>query len=81
MITKKTDPEIAKLIRKEIERQKNGLALIPSENYASVATLLAMGTPLSNKYSEGYPNKRYYGGNEYIDKIEMIAIERAKKII
>ncbi|MFH1509602.1 MAG: serine hydroxymethyltransferase [Candidatus Nealsonbacteria bacterium] len=77
---KKTDPKIYNLVGKEIERQKNGLTLIPSENTATSAVLESMGTPLSNKYSEGYPFKRYYGGNEYIDKIEFIAIERAKKL-
>lgn len=76
----KVDPQIYELIKKEIERQKNGLVLIASENYASPAVLAAMGTALSNKYSEGYPGKRYYGGNEFIDKIETLAIERAKKL-
>ncbi len=76
----KTDPKIYNLIKKEIERQKEGLVLIPSENYASPAVISAMGTPLSNKYSEGYPYKRYYGGNEFIDEIETLAIERAKKL-
>ncbi len=76
----KTDPKIYALIKKEIERQKDGLVLIPSENYASLAAISAMGTPLSNKYSEGYPYKRYYSGNEFIDEIETLAIERAKKI-
>ncbi len=76
----KTDPKIYNLINKEIVRQKNGLTLIASENYASPAVIEAMGTPLSNKYSEGYPGKRYYGGNEFIDRIETIAIERAKKL-
>lgn len=76
----KTDPKIYNLINKEINRQKNGLVLIASENYASPAVLAAMGTALSNKYSEGYPGKRYYGGNEFIDKIETLAIERAKKL-
>jgi glycine hydroxymethyltransferase len=76
----KLDPKIYSLIKKEIQRQKSGLVLIPSENYASPAVLSVMGTPLSNKYSEGYPQKRYYSGNEFIDEIETIAIERAKKI-
>ena len=76
----KIDPKIYNLIKKEINRQKEGLVLIPSENYASTAVLAAMGTPLSNKYSEGYPQKRYYGGNEFIDKIEQLAIDRVKKI-
>ena len=74
------DSKINALIKKEIIRQKEGLVLIPSENYASQEVLRAMGTPLSNKYSEGYPKKRYYGGNEFIDEIETIAIERAKKL-
>jgi len=77
---KKTDSKIYGLVKKEIERQKNVFTLIPSENYASSAVLAAMGTPLSNKYSEGYPDKRYYGGNEFVDQIEKIAIDRAKKI-
>src|SRR4030042_2426068 len=74
------DPEIYNLIKKEIARQKEGLVMIPSENYASEAVIEAMGTPLSNKYSEGYPGKRYYTGNQYIDEIENLAIERAKKL-
>ena len=80
MKLKNIDPKIFNLIKKEIERQKSGLTLIPSENYASPAVLAAMGTPLSNKYSEGYPLKRYYGGNEFIDQIEQVAIDRAKKL-
>ena len=76
----KQDPQIAKLINQEIGRQKNGLVMIPSENHASVAVLEAMATVLSNKYAEGYPEKRYYTGNEYIDQIENLAIERAKKL-
>lgn len=76
----KVDPEIAALIEKERIRQKDGLEMIPSENYVSDAVLEAMGSILTNKYSEGYPNKRYYGGNEFIDDIENIAIERAKKL-
>ena len=74
------DSKINALIKKEIIRQKEGLVLIPSENYASQEVLRVMGTPLSNKYSEGYPKKRYYSGNEFIDEIETIAIERAKKL-
>jgi len=76
----KSDPKIYNLIKKEIQRQGDGLALIPSENYASEQVISAMGTPLSNKYSEGYPRKRYYGGNEFIDVIEQTAIDRAKKL-
>ena len=75
-----SDPQIYSFIKKEIQRQKTGLVLIPSENYASPAVISAMGTPLNNKYSEGYPYKRYYGGNEFIDGIEAMAIERAKKL-
>lgn len=74
----KTDHVIHDLIQEEIKRQKNSLELIASENYVSEAVLEAMGTPLTNKYSEGYPGKRYYGGNEIIDKIESLAIERLR---
>lgn len=77
---KNKDKEIYSLIKEEISRQKSGLIMIPSENYASEAVFEAMGTPLSNKYSEGYPGKRYYTGNQYIDQIETLAIERAKKL-
>lgn len=76
----KADAEIAGFIQDEIQRQRDGLELIASENYVSEAVIEAMGTPLTNKYSEGYFSKRYYGGNEFIDKIEMLAIERAKQI-
>ncbi|MCS7135097.1 MAG: serine hydroxymethyltransferase, partial [Candidatus Aenigmarchaeota archaeon] len=74
------DKEIFSLIQNDLNRQKNSLVLIPSENYASPQVLKALGSVLTNKYSEGYPGKRYYGGNEYIDEIEKIAIERAKKL-
>jgi len=80
MSLQKTDPKIASLIQKEINRQKNGLVLIASENFASPAVLEALGSPLNNKYSEGYPGKRYYGGNQFIDQIENLAISRAKKL-
>ncbi|MEM5803520.1 MAG: serine hydroxymethyltransferase [Candidatus Aenigmatarchaeota archaeon] len=76
----KVDKEIFDLINKELERQKTFLEMIPSENFASPAVLEALGSVLTNKYSEGYPGKRYYGGNEFIDKIEQLAIERAKKL-
>lgn len=76
----KQDREIAQLIQKEIQRQKESLVMIPSENYASPAVLEAMATPLSNKYAEGYPGRRYYTGNEYIDEIETIAISRAQSL-
>jgi glycine hydroxymethyltransferase len=75
-----TDPEIADLIRAEEKRQADCIRLIPSENYTSRAVLQACGTVLSNKYSEGYPRKRYYEGQENIDAIEQIAIDRAKAL-
>ena len=74
------DPTIANLIFKETQRQRDGLELIASENYVSEAVLQALGSPLTNKYSEGYPGKRYYAGNQVIDEIETVAIERAKKL-
>ncbi|QQR60685.1 serine hydroxymethyltransferase [Candidatus Uhrbacteria bacterium] len=77
---KNTDTEIAGLIDEELARQRHGLELIASENYVSQAVLEAMGSALTNKYSEGYPGKRYYGGNEIIDKIETLAIDRAKRL-
>src|SRR3989344_3036480 len=76
----KSDPQIARLIKAEKIRQENTLQMIPSENYTSRAVLEALGTVLSNKYSEGYPKKRYYQGNKIIDKVELLAIERAKKL-
>ncbi len=77
---RQTDPAIAGMIAKELKRQKNGLELIASENYVSLAVLEALGSVLTNKYSEGYPGKRYYGGNEYIDEIENLARDRAKQL-
>ncbi len=77
---KKTDPKVWKIIKQEITRQDNELELIASENYTSPAVLETMATVLTNKYSEGYPGKRYYGGNQLIDDIETLAIERAKKL-
>jgi glycine hydroxymethyltransferase len=74
------DSKIAELIGSELNRQKQGLELIASENFVSVAVLEAMGTVLANKYSEGYPGRRFYGGNEFIDQIETLAIERAKTL-
>ena len=74
------DPSIAKLINNELSRQENHLELIASENFASKAVMAAQGSVLTNKYAEGLPNKRYYGGCEYIDEIEQLAIERAKKL-
>lgn len=77
---KKIDPQVAGEIEKEVMRQRNNIELIASENFVSNAVIEAMGTPLTNKYAEGYPGRRYYGGCEYVDVIEDIAIERAKKI-
>ncbi len=76
----KVDPEVAELINKEKKRQERNLELIASENFVSLAILEAQGSVLTNKYAEGYPGKKYYGGCEYIEKIETIAIERAKKL-
>lgn len=76
----KQDSEIQLLIKKELDRQKSGLIMIPSENFASQAVLEASGSVLNNKYAEGYSNNRYYTGNQFIDQIETLAIERAKKI-
>jgi glycine hydroxymethyltransferase len=74
------DPEIARLIREETERQADGLELIASENFVSEAVLEAAGSPLTNKYAEGLPGKRYYGGCEVVDKVEQLAIDRAKAL-
>jgi glycine hydroxymethyltransferase len=74
------DPEIAELIEEEIERQNDGLELIASENFVSPAVMEAMGSPLTNKYAEGLPGKRYYGGCEVVDKVEQLAIDRAKQL-
>src|SRR5690349_4053987 len=74
------DTEIAALIAAEEKRQREGLELIPSENYVSRDVLTAMGSVFTNKYSEGYPGRRYYGGQENTDQVETIAIERAKKL-
>jgi glycine hydroxymethyltransferase len=77
---READAEIASLIDDEIRRQKDGLELIASENFVSPAVLEAMGSPLTNKYAEGLPGKRYYGGCEVVDKIEQLAIDRAKEL-
>ena len=74
------DPVVAGLVDRELYRQREGLELIASENFASRAVIDAMGTPLTNKYSEGYPRKRYYGGNEVVDEVEQLAIDRAKQL-
>ena len=74
------DPDIAAVLLSELERQRHNLQLIASENFTSPAVLAAMGSTLSNKYAEGYPGKRYYGGCEEVDKVELIGIERAKAL-
>ena len=76
----KTDPQISNLVKQEQARQQNSLQMIPSENHTSGAVLEALATVLVNKYSEGYPKKRYYQGNTVIDEIELLAIDRAKKL-
>ena len=77
---KKTDPEVYKAVRNELSRQANCLELIASENYTSPAVMEAQGTVLTNKYAEGYPRKRYYGGCENVDVVEELGRERAKKL-
>src|SRR3982750_3793221 len=74
------DPEIAGLVEEEIARQADGLELIASENFVSEAVMEAAGSPLTNKYAEGLPGKRYYGGCEVVDKVEQLAIDRAKAL-
>jgi glycine hydroxymethyltransferase len=74
------DPQIAELLREEAQREATGLELIPSENLVSEAVLEAMGSVFTNKYAEGYPGKRYYGGCEFADKVEQLAIDRAKEL-
>lgn len=77
---KQVDPEVAEAIAKEKHRQQNNIELIASENFVSAAVMAAQGAVLTNKYAEGYPGKRYYGGCEYVDIVETLAIERAKKL-
>ena len=74
------DPEIYDAIRKELGRQQDKIELIASENIASTAVLEATGSVFTNKYAEGYPGKRYYGGCDYADVVETLAIERAKEL-
>lgn len=76
----KFDPKLHEMMLNELKRQREGAELIPSENIVSKGVLEAMGSILTNKYSEGYPSRRYYGGNEFIDQIEQLAIDRAKKL-
>lgn len=77
---KKTDPTVFKLVKEEEKRQREVLEMIPSENYTSKAVMEALGTVLTNKYSEGYPKKRYYQGNKIVDEVEILAEDRAKKL-
>jgi glycine hydroxymethyltransferase len=77
---RRQDPDVFASIKREIARQNDGVELIASENFVSPAVLQAMGTPLTNKYAEGRPGKRYYGGCQYVDEVENLAVERAKKL-
>ncbi len=79
-LSKQIDSEVSSLIKNEIERQEYELQMIASENYASEAVMEVMGSVLTNKYAEGYPGKRYYGGCQYVDVAEQLAIDRAKKL-
>ena len=74
------DPEVYNIIKEELTRQQNQIELIASENIASLAILNAQGSVLTNKYAEGYPGKRYYGGCEVVDKAEQLALNRVKKL-
>ncbi len=80
MKLKKQDPQVYKALQGELKRQQEGMEMIASENYVSGAVLEALGSIFTNKYSEGYPGKRYYGGQTYTDVVESLAIERAKKL-
>src|SRR5438094_10620491 len=80
MNLEQSDPQISDLIRKEAQRQESTLELIASENHVSPAVLQAAGTVLTNKYAEGYPGARYYGGCEFHDQVEQLAIDRAKQM-
>src|SRR5699024_7353374 len=74
------DPEIAGFINQELDRQQNGLEMIASENHTPMAVMQAQGSVLTNKYAEGYPGRRYYGGCEHVDSVERLAIDRVKKL-
>ena len=78
--SKKTDSEVAEAILHEMERQNSHIELIASENWVSKAVMAAMGSPLTNKYAEGYPGRRYYGGCDYVDVVENLARDRAKEL-
>ncbi|NLW22768.1 MAG: serine hydroxymethyltransferase, partial [Tissierellia bacterium] len=77
---KKYDPEVMEAIELEINRQREHLELIASENFVSSQVMEAMGSQMTNKYAEGYPGRRYYGGCEFVDKVENLAIDRLKKL-
>lgn len=77
---KNQEPQIQEALKNELERQRKGLELIPSENFVSLAVLEALGSVFTNKYAEGYPGKRYYGGTEFVDIVEQLAIDRAKQL-
>ena len=77
---KRQDPEVYAAMMRELQRQRDHIELIASENFVSPAVMEAMGSHLTNKYAEGYPGARYYGGCQYVDEIETLAIERAKKL-
>jgi glycine hydroxymethyltransferase len=77
---RETDPEVMQLVDDEIQRQSQTICLIPSENYVSRAVLEAMGSVFTNKYSEGYAGRRYYEGQQVVDRLEPLAIERAKRL-
>src|SRR6056297_35290 len=77
---KKEDQEIYQIFERELERQEMGIELIASENFASRAVMEAQGSVLTNKYAEGYPGRRWYGGCEEVDKVEQLAIDRARKL-
>ena len=79
-VVRNFDPEVAAAMDAELARQRDNLELIASENLVSEAVLAAMGSHLTNKYAEGYPGKRYYGGCEHVDVVENLAIERAKEL-
>ena len=79
-IIRKVDPELAAAVDLEVNRQRTKIELIASENFVAEAVLQAVGSPLTNKYAEGYPGKRYYGGCEYVDVVEQLAIDRAKEL-
>src|SRR3954470_15290246 len=78
--TMQRDQQVFDIIQKELQRQRQGIELIASENFTSLQVMQAMGTVLTNKYAEGYPGKRYYGGCEIVDQVEQLAIDRLKQI-